>query len=48
MVIIKNDKVREKVEKALKEGKAVIIKRKGGVKIIPRSPNVVVIEVEGE
>jgi len=48
MVVIKNDKVREKVEKALKEGKAVIIKRKGGVKIIPRSPNVVVIEVEGE
>jgi len=48
MVVIKNDKIREKVEKALKEGKAVIIKRKGGVKIIPRSPNVVVIEVEGE
>lgn len=47
MVVIKNDKIREKVEKALKEGKAVVIKRKGGIEIVPKSPDVVVIEVEG-
>jgi len=45
-MIVKRKEVREAINKALKEGKAVIVKRKGGMKIIPKSPNVVVIEIE--
>jgi len=49
MPIIADKEIRKKVKELLAQGKAVIIKRKGSaVKVTAKSPNVVVIEVEGE
>ena len=47
-MIVKKKEVKEEINKALQGGKAVILKKKGGIKLIPKSPNVVVIEVEGD
>jgi len=40
--------IKKQIDEALQQGKAVIIKTKGGIKLLPSTRNVVIIERGGQ